>query len=237
MKKKIFALVMVVVILAIMLTGCVQADIGVKINKDGTGSVAVIAGIEKSVYQSLKGMGEDPFKDIDPSTLETYTYEDTTYIGYTEITEYNSFEEIENYLLELNLDTEETGNKDNRLFSSVQIIKNGNIFNSSYKFYAVTNSQSSDMSGIFNITLTVEMPYDITEYKSGNQEGNKITFTVFDVTESQEFFAICESNNFSNNPWIDNGLIWGIIIGVVISAVTAVALYFLVFKNKKKNIE
>ena len=45
MKKKIFALVMAVMMLALMLTGCIQNDIGVKMNKDGTGSISATIGI------------------------------------------------------------------------------------------------------------------------------------------------------------------------------------------------
>ena len=48
MKKKIFALVMAVMMLAMMLTGCIQNDIGVKMNKNGTGSISATIGIEKA---------------------------------------------------------------------------------------------------------------------------------------------------------------------------------------------
>lgn len=37
MKKKIFVLVMAVMMLARCFTGCIQNDIGVKMNNDGTG--------------------------------------------------------------------------------------------------------------------------------------------------------------------------------------------------------
>ena len=75
MKKKIFALVMAVMMLAMMLTGCIQNDIGVKMNKDGTGSISATIGIEKDFYQNLKQMGSDPFEG---KTTTEYTYEDAT---------------------------------------------------------------------------------------------------------------------------------------------------------------
>ena len=71
MKKKIFVLVMAVMMLAMMLTGCIQNDIGVKMNKDGTGSISATIGIEKDFYQNLKQMGSDPFEG--KTTIE-YTY-------------------------------------------------------------------------------------------------------------------------------------------------------------------
>ena len=96
MKKKIFALVMAVAMLAMMLTGCIQNDIGVKMNKDGTGSISATIGIEKDFYQNLKQMGSDPFEG---KTTTEYTYEDTTYVAYTEVKEYSSYEEMEKALL------------------------------------------------------------------------------------------------------------------------------------------
>ena len=98
MKKKIFALVMAVMMLATMLTGCIQNDIGVKMNKDGTGSISATIGIEKDFYQNLKQMGSDPFEG---KTMTEYTYEDSTYVAYTEVKEYSSYEEMEKALLSM----------------------------------------------------------------------------------------------------------------------------------------
>lgn len=258
MKKKIFALVMAVMMLALMLTGCIQNDIGVKMNKDGTGSISATIGIEKDFYQNLKQMGSDPFEG---KTTTEYTYEDTTYVAYTEVKEYSSYEEMEKALLEMTYDTELIedaqqsqedemnvenedfdGNgediivipdtepaateTDNRIFSSVNIEKNSGIFYSSYTFNAVMNPQSNDgldydMNDAFKVTLTVEMPDEITQSKGGKVEGNKITFDIADVTESQELAATCETNNT------------GVVIGIVIGLVIIVAGIFCLIKFKK----
>ena len=258
MKKKIFALVMTVMMLAMMLTGCIQNDIGVKMNKNGTGSISATIGIEKDFYQNLKQMGSDPFEG---KTTTEYTYEDTTYVAYTEVKEYSSYEEMEKALLEMTYDTEliedaqdaqdaemndddedfdgngedvivipdtepEVPEKDNHIFSSVNIEKNSGIFYSSYTFNAVMNPQSNDgldydMNDAFKVTLTVEMPEEITQSKGGKVEGNKITFDIADVTESQEFAATCESNNT------------GVVIGIVIGLVVIVAGIFCFIKFKK----
>ena len=258
MKKKIFALVMAVMMLALMLTGCIQNDIGVKMNKDGTGSISATIGIEKDFYQNLKQMGSDPFEG---KTTTEYTYEDTTYVAYTEVKEYSSYEEMEKALLEMTYDTEliedaqqsqdevmngenedfdgngedvivvpdtepEAPEKDNHIFSSVNIEKNSGIFYSSYTFNAVMNPQSNDgldydMNEAFKVTLTVEMPEEITQSKGGKVDGNKITFDIADVTESQEFAATCESNNT------------GVVIGIVIGLVLLVGGLFCFVKFKK----
>ena len=249
---------MAVAMLAMMLTGCIQNDIGVKMNKDGTGSISATIGIEKDFYQNLKQMGSDPFEG---KTTTEYTYEDTTYVAYTEVKEYSSYEEMEKALLEMTYDTELIedaqqsqddemnvenedfdGNgediivipntepaateTDNRIFSSVNIEKNSGIFYSSYTFNAVMNPQSNDgldydMNDAFKVTLTVEMPDEITQSKGGKVEGNKITFDIADVTESQEFAATCETNNT------------GVVIGIVVGLVVIVAGIFCLIKFKK----
>ena len=47
MKKKVFALLMSTIMLLSLLTGCIHQDMGVKMNKDGTGSITTTLGIEK----------------------------------------------------------------------------------------------------------------------------------------------------------------------------------------------
>lgn len=242
MKKKIFILVVAVVMLAMMFTGCIRNDIGVKMNKDGSGSISATIGIEKGFYQELLQMGSDPFQGKTPTE---YTYEDTTYVAYTEEKKYSSYEDIEQALLKLTYDTEavedvkqkiegtdtsddelEVQKADNHIFSSVDIEKNEGIFYTSYTFSAVMNPQSNDgldydMNEVFDVTFTVEMPEKITQYKGGKAEGNKITFNIADVTERQEFAATCEANN--------TGVVIGIVVGLVVIAVGV----FLLIKFKK----
>jgi phage gpG-like protein len=71
--------------------------------------------------------------------------------------------------------------QDNHIFSSVNIEKNSGIFYSSYTFNAVLNPQNGeeldyDPNETFRVTLSVEMPGEITSSKGGTAEGNKIVF-------------------------------------------------------------
>ena len=47
--KKTVTLLLSALLLVFALTGCVRTDIGVSLNKNGTGSVTASLGIEKSV--------------------------------------------------------------------------------------------------------------------------------------------------------------------------------------------
>ncbi len=251
MKKKIFALAMAVMMIAVMLTGCIQNDIGVKLNKDGTGSISAILGIEKDFYQNLKQMGSDPFEGKE--TTE-YTYEDNTYVAYTEVKEYDSYEDMEKALLEMTYETELVDNaqgsmdedmdtdevvsdepveeaeapvQDNHIFSDVKIEKTGGLFSSAYSFHAVMNPQSnadpdSDVNDTFQVTLSVEMPAEITASQGGKAEGNKVTFDIADITEAKEMSAECEVRN--------TGAVIGVAVGIVV-VIAAVIICFVKFKR------
>ena len=253
MKKKVFALLMSTIMLLSLLTGCIHQDMGVKMNKDGTGSITTTLGIEKDFYEQLKSMGSDPFEG---KTVSEYQYDGSTYVSYAETKEYSSYEEMEKALLEMTYETEmledaqgtevedepsveEDSNdifditieedkedapapaQDNHIFSSVNIEKNGGIFYSSYTFAAVLNPQNGDgldydLNETFKVTLTVEMPTEITGAKGGTVEGNKVVFDIADITATQELAATCEENN--------TGLVIGIVIGLVVLVAGAVCL-------------
>lgn len=256
MKKKVLALLMSTIMLLSLLTGCIHQDMGVKMNKDGTGSITTTLGIEKDFYEQLKSMGSDPFEG---KTVSEYQYDGSTYVSYAETKEYSSYEEMEKALLEMTYETEmledaqgtevedepsveeesndifditieegkedapapTTPAQDNHIFSSVNIEKNGGIFYSSYTFAAVLNPQNGDgldydLNETFKVTLTVEMPTEITGAKGGTVEGNKVVFDIADITETQELAATCEENN--------TGLVIGIVIGLVVLVAGAVCL-------------
>lgn len=253
MKKKVFALLMSTIMLLSLLTGCIHQDMGVKMNKDGTGAITTTLGIEKDFYEQLKSMGSDPFEG---KTVSEYQYDGSTYVSYAETKEYSSYEEMEKALLEMTYETEmledaqgtevedehsvkEESNdifditieeekedapapaQDNHIFSSVNIEKNGGIFYSSYTFAAVLNPQNGDgldydLNETFKVTLTVEMPTEITGAKGGTVEGNKVVFDIADITATQELAATCEENN--------TGLVIGIVIGLVVLVAGAVCL-------------
>lgn len=247
MKKKVISLLLSAVLLLGLLCGCIHQDMGVKMNKDGTGSITTTLGIEKEFYQQLKDEGSDPFAG---KTVTEYEFEGDTYVAYAETKSYSSYAEMEKALLAMTYETDmledaqapetEEGEdvtvetiaasapaEDNCIFSSVSIQKSSGVFYSSYTFNAVLNSQSSegldyDLNKIFKVTLTVEMPADVTGAKGGKIEGKKVIFDIADITTAQELSATCEENN--------TGLVIGIVVGLVVLAVIAV---FLLKQHKK----
>ena len=218
--KKIMALLLSVITLALCLTGCVYEELGVKLNKDGTGSIETTIGLKKEFVKQLKELGgTDPFTDKETTEAE---YDGETYIVFTETKEYKSFEEMEKALIELTfetngiesafpsqpvvevselsknteleLDSVNTAEKaGSSVFKSVSIRKDG----SSYIFDAVLNPvegevEGYDLSEVLKFKISVEMPANVTKYKNGQVDGKKVTFDISDLSEETELYAECK---------------------------------------------
>ena len=143
----------------------------------------------------------------------------------TEVEDEHSVEEESNDIFDITIEEEKEDApapaQDNHIFSSVNIEKNGGIFYSSYTFAEVLNPQNGegldyDLNETFKVTLTVEMPSEITGAMGGTVEGNKVVFDIADITATQELAATCEENN--------TGLVIGIVIGLVVLVAGAVCL-------------
>ena len=244
--KKHIMLLMAIVCMFAMLTGCVQQDIGVALNADGTGTVSATIGIEKDAYEQLVGMGTDIF---DGKETSTYEHDGKTYVSYTETKSYENYEDIEKALLEMTyesdvfdgLNTEDFETEDAEesaeaaepapIFKSVSIDKSSGLFYSNYTFKAEMNPQEiSDSEDIemdlpidtdsFRMTFTVTMPSDITQANGATVEGNKAVFEIDDITEAQEFSVVCEQNNVVA------------VIVIIVVLVIVLGLFFFLTKRK-----
>ena len=244
--KKHIMLLMAIVCMFAMLTGCVQQDIGVAINADGTGTVSATIGIEEDAYEQLVGMGSDIFEGKETST---YEHDGKTYVSYTETKSYENYEDIEKALLEMTyesdvfngLNTEDFETEDAEesaeaaepapIFKSVSIDKSSGLFYSNYTFKAEMNPQEiADSEDIemdlpidtdsFRMTFTVTMPSDITQANGATIEGNKAVFEIDDITEAQEFSVVCEQNNVVA------------VIVIIVVLVIVLGLFFFLTKRK-----
>ena len=241
--KKHITLLMAIVCMFAMLTGCVQQDIGVAINADGTGTVSATIGIEEDAYEQLVGMGSDIFEGKETST---YEHDGKTYVSYTETKSYENYEDMEKALLEmtyesevleeldteeLEADTSEEAAEPTPIFKNVSIEKNTGLFYSTYTFKAELNPQEiteSDDSELelpidtdsFRMTLTITMPSDITQASGGEVDENKAVFEINDITEAQEFSVICEQNNVAA------------VLVIIVVLVIVLGLFFFLTKRK-----
>ena len=245
--KKTITLILAALALALAFTGCARSDIGITLNKNGTGSVAASFGIEKSAYEQLKALGTDIFEG---KTTTEQKYGDATYITYTETKEYGSYAEIKGALLELTynsdkledlegqdakpvsdpsdytLYTPEKENTDDHIFASVDLDRSSGIFYSVYTFRATVNppatGEDTNESDIdYKVTITVNMPDKITQSKGGIVDGKTITFDLSEITDPTEIAAVSELNHY------------GVVLGICGGLVVVVAVLFVLIKRKK----
>ena len=244
--KKHITLLLAMLCMFALLTGCVQQDIGVTVNSDGTGTVSATIGIEKDAYEQLVGMGTDIFEGKETST---YEHDGNTYVSYTETKDYESYEDMEKALLEMtyesdvfeDLNTQGFESEDPEeqaesteptpIFKNVSIEKNNGLFYSTYTFKAELNPQEiteSDGSELelpidtdsYRMTFTITMPSDITQASGGEVDENKAVFEINDITEAQEFSVICEQNNVAA------------VIVIIVVLVIVLGLFFFLTKRK-----
>lgn len=158
--KRFLTLLITAILLVASLTSCVCSNIGVSLNKDGTGSVTTSVGIEKNAYNQIKALGgSDPFEG---KTLVEQTVDGKAYMMVSETKECSSYDEIKETLLALTYNSDklnefvpedeeaepESGytlyqpvkeEKSDAIFSSVDIDKASGILYSVYTFHAVLN--------------------------------------------------------------------------------------------------
>ena len=242
--------------LASCLTGCVYEDMNVKLNKDGTGSIATTVGLKKDFVDQMTD-GQNLFEGKETQEIEV---DGDKYIAYTETKEYASFEEIEKALADMTYETGDFGDmsepveneledvstepadsedsvgdffltdpvdetpavsSDDHIFKSVEITKDG----SKYVFDAVLNKvegqvQGYDVSDVFKVSISVEMPAKISAYKNGTVDGKKITFDVSDLSEELELYAECKTAS----------VVPVVICGVLVIA--SIVAFFVIRKRK-----
>jgi len=250
--KRYIALALAAICLVLCLAGCAREDMTIKMNKDGTGSFSMSVAIKEGYYEELKDLGVDPFKDKESFEAEydgekyVGVTETKEYASFEEMQkalselEYQTdvfdskeetddedivFEDIESGEVVLSDGEDESGEetKDSHIFKNVEITKEG----SKYVFSAVMNKLEGDahgqkLSDVVRVSVTIEMPAKITEYKGDNKpDGNRIVYDISNLDEDVELYASCKV--VSKAPAI---------IGLGIAVVAGVAC--IILKKKRK---
>ena len=222
MKTKLTAILLSVLCLAALLTGCVRTELGVDLYDDGTGVITTTVAIKEDAYSTMTQSGTDPFEGRETQKV---TYDGDAYISCAEVTDRLSYEELENELKAIRLDASDE--KSPLLFRDVSIDKNGGLFYNSFTFKAKTTAQvnsgeeqSHSVNDMYKFFIQVTMPGSISQTKDGVVEGNTVTFEISDLTQENEFAVYSDSNNV------------GVVIGIVV--VMAVILGAVLFFTRKK---
>lgn len=171
---------------ALFMTGCMRMAIDVELKKDGTADVNFITAIEAQ-YGDL---GDD---DSD-SDQKHYTFDGKDYIGSEEHEKLQSFEELSDYLTEMDEDGY-------CIFNTADIRLKKGIFTNKYIFDVTTPCLMDDakkdsdykdyaqqMTDILIMTISVKMPGKIGNVTGGTVNGDKVDF-LFDLAKENHFHA------------------------------------------------
>ena len=231
--KKTATLLLMMLVLMFALTGCIHSGIDVSIRNDGTGSLGVTMGFEEDFYNELIANGDNPFEG---KKTFTYSFNDETYVGCRETKEYTSFDELRDALMDMKYATEyiQTSEEDTEpenlpIFKNVIIEKGTGLFKTDYSFHAELNEQKNeessmyDFNDIFKVSVSIEMPGEITEYRGGELSENKVVYDLQDLTKSNELYVSSQAVNTA-------AVVTVIAVVIVIMAVGVIAA----IKNKKK---
>ena len=224
MKKTIGIIAMLLVTL-VMLTGCVNINYEVDVNKNGSGEISYIYAFSKESLKSLQVSAEDMVSSMkeqaEKSEYKTEVYEDDEYSVFKASKHVNnletefSFQEAfgEDYVKE-NENNKENGIKiTNNLFKT-KVSQNAEIDLTSMK----------DITSVVTMKYTVKLPVKIKSNNATEVNGKTLTWNLVGGEVNKIEFTASSINVL---PVL-------VIIIVVIGA--AVVCYF-VFFNKKNNKE
>ena len=84
--KRLLSLIAIAALMLLALTGCVNIDYAVKVNKDGSGDITYIYGVQKDTLESMELSADDLMNDmkeeVEDSEYTIETYETDTEIGF-----------------------------------------------------------------------------------------------------------------------------------------------------------
>lgn len=215
-KKKLFVLLISLFLLA----GCVKANIGVKVNENGSVDASVLMGIDKGVYGMIEGTSDDPIAemktDLEDEGFKIEDYESDKYIG---IKAKKTFKNIDDFSLDSAAATDSPFDLkiDKGLFSTKYTV-NGSFENENGE----VSAEEQAMYNQFDLTFTLELPGKIGEHNAKKVEGNKLTWDL-SMNNTTEIKAESTKTNMVTA-----------VIGVVLLIIIVIGIGYVIFTKKRK---
>lgn len=220
--KKTIGLISMLLIMLVTLTGCVNVDYEVKVNKDGSGDISYIYGFSKKTLESLQVTAEDMVESMKEQaeegkyTVENYENEEITGFKATkhleDLTKDFSLQEAfgEDYVK----DNENNGIKIERGLFITKYSQNAEI--------DLTNME--DLAGNVKMTYKVNLPSKVKSNNATKISENNKELT-WDLTAG-------EINKVEFVAQGVNVLPIAIIVAIVVIVVIAVIILFIILKKK-----
>lgn len=221
--KKTIGLIVILVIMLIGLTGCVNINYEIEIHENGSGEISYVYGISKETLKSLETTAENftssMKKQAEDNNYKTEHYEDDQIEGFKatkhvkDLTKEFSLQEAfgKTYVQ----DEENNGIKVNKGFFKTQISQNAKI----------DLSTMEDAASMVQMTYTVKLPMkakvnNATEVSKNNKI---LTWKLVGGEENSIEFTAKKIN-----------LVPIICIIIFLALIVATIVYFVIFSKKKK---
>lgn len=253
--KRFITLLITAVLLVAGLTSCVCSNIGVTLNKNGTGSIATAVGIEKSAVDQIKALGgEDPFEG---KTTTEQIIDGKTYVTVSETKEYGSYGEIKEALLAMKYETDKLDalakkdeeaeadsdytlltppaeEKSDKIFSAVDIDKATGIFYSAYSFHATVNAfPTPDIDPDIASQLNLKAE-DLYKFTITVTMPEKITKSTDGKVEGKTVtFDLSNKTETTEIGAVAEANHYFVVFAIIIGLLVAVAVAVIVLKRKK----
>lgn len=223
--KKVLSLCAIMIIALIVLTGCVNVNYEVTLNKDGTADVAYVYGFQKEFLEQMGTTAEDMTSDMKQNAEES-EYEIETYSD-DEVEGFKAKKHVEN-LAEISL--EEAFGSENVTDSEE------NQFKVEKKGLKTVYSQNAkiDLSTMDETTASaVTMKYTVNlPVKAGNNNASEVSKDGKTLTWNLKAGEVNEINFEASSSALVTGIIIAVIVLVVIGAAIVAAI-----KKSKNNEE
>lgn len=227
--KKVLSLVTIMIILLIMLTGCVNVNYEVTLNKDGTADIAYVYGFQKEFLEQMETTAEDMTSDMKESA-EASEYEIETYSD-DEVEGFKAKKHVEN-LSDISL--EEAFGSENVTDSEenqFKVEKKGlkTVYSQNAKI-DLSNMDETTTS-VVTMKYTVNLPVKVGKNNASevSEDGRKLTWNLTAGEVNEINFEAS-----SSNPILISAIIAILIVIVVIVVTLAIKRSK---KNKEKTVE
>ena len=161
--SKIIIVAFIVVLTVLAASGCLNAELNTKVNKDFGGTRTMHLEIAQVLYPYLESnLSRETISSVNGATLVSYK------------------KDIKNDKVILDI---VVNYKDLRNEKGIRISENDGILRyEDFTFESVGKTEARSMSGAVSINYSVEMPYKIENSNADNIEGNKATWIMAGTT-------------------------------------------------------
>ena len=245
MKKKFKILLLVLMVLLIP-TGCVKLEAGVKINKDGSMDYSFITALDKQYAEneSLNKLDEDTIKEYKKKNIIIDNYEDDKYKGYRYSIHYENLDQLssiaENDACTINITEKEVDNnycfkKEKNLFSTTYKAKFSTNFADEQKKEAssqVDDKYTEQLLKSMDLKFKVELPVKPGKNNATTQDGNTL---IWDMTDPS--FKEVKTIEFEFDAPNTLVITIAIIVGIIILLLVIAIIISTIINRKNKPIK